>query len=150
MLPNEIPVDVSALLSTKIREVVVKLPVASKQTVSIVIPPQAPREREPTLKSLAIDVPLTFTFPEKPITGPPSRTEPDVISTSTQTEVLEILIPLHIPPSVKVTVPISVPPTVISSVMLVAEAAGTVASIAARTKAKIRRLLFRMQFSSYP
>jgi hypothetical protein len=48
----------------------------------------------------------------------------------TQTEVLETVQP-PIPPCVRVTVPISAPPTDISSVMLVAETAGTIANIVA-------------------
>jgi hypothetical protein len=96
--PTVIPVEVSALLSTKNSELAVRLPFASRQTSCLPIPPQAPNESEPTLKALAIDVPLTFTLPENPTTGPPSLTvEPPVVSIWTQTEVLEMLVPLHIP-----------------------------------------------------
>jgi hypothetical protein len=63
---------------------------------------------------------------------------------STQTEVLEKLMQLPVPPWVKLTVPISVRLTDISSVMLVAEAAGTVASVAAVISTKIEGLLLRM------
>jgi hypothetical protein len=57
---------------------------------------------------------------------------------STQTEVLEKPMQLPIPPWVRVTVPISVPPTDISSVMLVAEAAGTIANVATMANATRR------------
>jgi hypothetical protein len=98
MFPVVIPVEVSALLRTKNNDVVVVLPLASRQIVSFVIPPQAPNESEPTLTSLIIVVPLTFKLPENPTTGPPSLTVPDVIWMSTQTEVLEMLMPLQVPP----------------------------------------------------
>lgn len=96
--PTVIPVEVSALLSTKNIELVVRLPFASRQTSCLPIPPQAPNESEPTLKALAIDVPLTFTLPENPTTGPPSLTvDPAVVEMRMQTEVLEMLVPLHMP-----------------------------------------------------
>jgi len=59
---------------------------------------------------------------------------------STQTELLEMLMPLQVPPCVRVSVPICVPPTNISSTIEFAEAAGTVASVAAMTDAKIETL----------
>jgi hypothetical protein len=143
ILPTLIPVEISALLRTKSSELVVALPVASRQIVSIVTPPHAPGDREnPPLTSLTTLVPPSLTFPENPITGPPSRTEPDVISTSTQTEVLEKPVQLPVPPWVSVTVPIKVPPTAISSDMLVAEADDSMAKLAAMTKAKIESLFF--------
>jgi hypothetical protein len=98
MFPVVIPLEVSALLRTKNNEVVVALPVVSRQIVCFPIPPHAPNESEPTLTSLIIVVPFSFTLPENPTTGPPRRTAPDVIWMSTQTEVLEMLMPLHIPP----------------------------------------------------
>jgi hypothetical protein len=59
---------------------------------------------------------------------------------ATQTAVLEKLAQLPIPPCVRETVPISVPPTEISSVMLVAEAAGTITNVAAMANAKSKSL----------
>jgi hypothetical protein len=147
MFPSVIPVETSALLSTKNSELVVALPVLSRQIVSVPTPPHATpiASENPPLTSLtAVSIPFSFTSPENPITGPPSRTEPDVIWMSTQTEVLEKLMQLPVPPWVKLTVPISVPLTDISSVMLVAEAAGTVASVAAMISTKIEGLLLRM------
>ena len=98
MFPVVIPVEVSALLRTKNSEVVVREPLASRQIVCDPIPPHAPGESEPTLKLLAVVAPLKLTLPEKPTTGPPSRTAPDVMVMSTQTEVLEKLAQLPVPP----------------------------------------------------
>jgi hypothetical protein len=148
--PSVIPVEVSALLRTKNNEEVVALPVASRQIVSFVIPPHAPNESEPTLTSLIMVVPFTFTLPENPITGPPSLTEPDVIWTSTHTEVLEMLKPLQVPPWVRVTVPTCVPPTSIMSVIEVAEAAGTVAKATPMTNAKIEGLKLLLCTDGFP
>src|SRR5579864_3904293 len=79
--PVVIPVEVSALLRTKNRELVVISPVASRQIVWAPIPPHAvPIESEPTLTLLIIVVPLTLMLPENPTTGPASRTVlPDAI-----------------------------------------------------------------------
>src|ERR1051325_2525437 len=68
MFPTVIPVEISALLRTKINELVVRLPLAYRHTSCLPIPPHAPSEREPTLKSLAIELPPSFTLPEKPTT----------------------------------------------------------------------------------
>ena len=80
MFPTVIPVEVSALVRTKNSELAVRLPLASKQTSCFVMPPHAPKESAPVLTLVAMDnIAFSFTFPENPITGPPSRTEPDVI-----------------------------------------------------------------------
>jgi hypothetical protein len=96
--PTVIPVEVSALLSTKNSKLVVALPVVKRQTSCFPTPPHAPNESEPTLTSLTIVVPPTFTLSENPTTGPPSLTvDPPVVAILTQTESLEMLMPLHIP-----------------------------------------------------
>jgi hypothetical protein len=144
MFPKLIPLEVSALLRIRNSDWAVADPLASKQMVSCETPPHAPEESEkipPT--SVSVDViPFSLTLPENPITGPPSRTEPDVICTATQTDVLEMLVPPHIPPWVRVAVPINVPPTDMLSVMVIesAEAAGSTAIAAATMTAKIKSL----------
>ena len=124
MLPRVMPLEVSALLRTRNSDWAVPGPLASKQMVSFEIPPQAPEESEKTPpRSVTVDVIwFSLTFPENPITGPPSRTEPDVIWMATQTDVLEMLVPPHIPPWVRVAVPINVPPTDMLSVMVIESA----------------------------
>jgi hypothetical protein len=143
MFPSVIPLEVSALPRIRNTDEAVADPLASKQMVSVEMPPHAPEENKkapPTSVSVDI-VPFSLTFPENPITGPPSRTEPDVICTATQTDVLEMLVPPHIPPWVRVAVPINIPPMDMLSVMVIesAEAAGTTAIAAAMT-AKIKSL----------
>ena len=81
MFPSVIPLAVSALVRTRNNDWAVADPLASKQMVSFEMPPHAPEERVKTPPtSVSVDViPFSLTFPENPITGPPSRTEPDVI-----------------------------------------------------------------------
>jgi hypothetical protein len=96
--PAVIPVEVSALLSTKNSKLVVALPVVARQISCFPTPPHAPKESEPTLTSLTAVIAPTFTLPENPTTGPPSLTvDPPVVVILTQTEVLEMLMLLHIP-----------------------------------------------------
>jgi hypothetical protein len=143
MFPSVIPLEVSALVRTRKTDEAVADPVASKQIVSCEIPPHAPEESKTPPRSVSVDViPFSLTFPEKPITGPPSRTEPDVISMSTQTEELEMLVPPHIPPCVRVAVPICIPPADIVSVMVTesAKAAGMTATVAATKTANSESL----------
>jgi hypothetical protein len=144
MFPSVIPLEVSAFVRTRNNDWVVADPLASKQMVSFEMPPHAPDERVKTPPtSVSVDViPFSLTFPENPITGPPSRTEPDVIWMSTQTDVLEILMPPHIPPWVRVAVPICMPPADMVSVMVTesAKAAGTMASVPATRTANIESL----------
>src|SRR5579864_8468943 len=59
---------------------------------------------------------------------------------STQTEVLEMLAPLQVPPRVRVIITIFAPPRNKLSVMVVADAVGTAASVAAMTNAKSESL----------
>lgn len=142
MFPSVIPLEVSALLRTRNRDVAVPDPVVSKQIVSFEIPPHAPEENVKTpLTSVRVDI-VPLTFPENPITGPPSRTEPEVIWISTQTDELEMLMLPHIPPCVRVAVPISIPPKDMLSVMVTesANVAGTAASAAATMTAKVESL----------
>jgi len=127
-----------ALVRTRKYEVVVPGPVVSRQRVWLPRPPHAPLESEPKLTLVTVVVPPTLMPPEKPITGPPVRTAPEVIWTSTQTEVLAMAAPLQVPPWVMVTVPTVVLPTVILSV--VAEAAGAMARAATTTKARTESL----------
>jgi len=143
MFPSVMPLEVSALVRTRRTDEAVADPVASKQMVSCEMPPHAPDESKIPPRSVSVDViPFSLTFPEKPITGPPSRTEPDVISMSTQTEVLEMLMPPHIPPCVRVAVPICIPPADIVSVMVMesAKAAGMTVRVAATKTANIESL----------
>jgi hypothetical protein len=144
MFPSDIPLEVSALVRTRNSEDAVADPVVSKQIVSFEIPPHAPEENVKTpLTSVRVDiVPFSLTFPENPITGPPSRTAPDVIWMSTQTDVLEMLMLPHIPPWVRVAVPSCIPPRDIVSVMLTesAKAAGTTASVTATRTANVESL----------
>jgi hypothetical protein len=144
MFPSVIPLEVSALVRTKNNDWAVPDPLASKQMVSFETPPHAPEERvkiPPT--SVSVDViPFSLTFPENPITGPPSRTEPDVIWMSTQTDVLAMLVVPHIPPWVRVAVPSCIPPRDMVSVRVTesAEAAGAMASVPATRTANIESL----------
>jgi len=144
MFPSVIPLEVSALVRTRNNDWAVADPLASKQMVSFEMPPHAPEERVKTPPtSVSVDViPFSLTFPENPITGPPSRTEPDVIWMSTQTDVLAMLVVPHIPPWVRVAVPICIPPADMVSVMVTesAKAAGTMASVPATRTANIESL----------
>lgn len=144
MFPSVIPLEVSALVRTRNNDWAVADPLASKQMVSFEMPPHAPEERVKTPpRSVSVDViPFSLTFPENPITGPPSRTEPDVIWMSTQTDVLAILVVPHIPPWVRVAVPICIPPEEMVSVIVTesAKAAGTTASVAVTKTANIESI----------
>jgi hypothetical protein len=101
MLPRVMPVETSALVSTKNSELVVALPVVDRQIVCDPMPPQAfpiARENPPLTSVTSVTIQFSFMSPENPITGPPSRTEPDVISMSTQTEVAEKVEQVPLPP----------------------------------------------------
>lgn len=154
IFPSVIPLEVSAFVSTRKSDVAVEGPLASKQTVSFEIPPQAPEENVNfPLTSVSVDIIwFSLTFPENPITGPPSRTEPDVIWMSTQTDVLEMLMVPHIPPWVRVAVPSCIPPKDMVSVMVMesAKAAGTMASAAAIRTANFERLNLLRTDNSFP
>jgi hypothetical protein len=143
MFPSVIPLEVSALVRTRNNDWAVADPLASKQMVSFDTPPHAPEERvkiPPTTVSVDV-IQFSLTFPENPITGPPNRTEPDVIWMSTQTDVLAMLVVPHIPPWVRVAVPSCIPPADMVSVMVTesANAAG-IASVAATKAASIGTL----------
>jgi hypothetical protein len=143
--PTVIPVEISAFVRTKVNELAVALPVVPKQVkVDLLpIPPHAPKDSEPVLTPVIIEVPLTFMFPENPMTGPPSLTvfEPD-IEMSTQTEVASAVQP-PVPPWVRVSVPTWVEPKNKLSLMLSAQRAGAIANVAVMASADIKNFVFR-------
>jgi hypothetical protein len=142
--PTVMPVVVSALVRTKISELVVRLPLASRHTVCLPTPPHAPNEREPKLTLLtSVASPFSFTSPEKPTTGPPSLTVvPPVVSISTQTEVLEKLMQLPVPPWTMVSVPTCVEPKNRFSEIVSANAAGAINRVAVIVNANSVSLFF--------
>ena len=143
--PTVIPVDISAFVRTKLNVLTVVLPVVPKQvkTDLLPIPPHAPKDSEPVLAAVIIEVPLTFMFPENPITGPPSLTVfvPDIVM-STQTEVASA-VQAPVPPWVRVSVPTWVEPKNRLSVMVSAHRPGAIAKMAVRASADIKNFLFR-------
>ena len=150
--PTVIPVEISALVRTKVNELAVALPVVPKQVkVDLLpIPPHAPKDSDPVLASVIMEVPLTFMFPENPMTGPPSLTvfEPDIVM-STQTEVASAVQP-PVPPWVRVSVPTWVEPKDKLSVMLSAHRPGAIAKVAVMASADIKNLLFRTAVLLFP
>lgn len=143
--PTVIPVEISALVRTKVNVLTVALPVVPKQVkVDLLpIPPHAPKDSEPVLVSVTMEVPLTFMFPENPTTGPPSLTvfEPDIVM-STHTDVASAVQP-PLPPWLRVSVPTWVEPKNKLSLMLSAQRPGAIANVAVMASADTKNLLFR-------